>query len=456
MSLEKGFMIPEERAESEQIEAKKHNQELQEKVSKMSPEDIKNRVQELEDKMRTIDELASDPEKMEKAYGVNAYQKLERDFLWAERERALLFIEKPISIANKKVEEIDEKIEKAVSKQEKSPQSGTPSAKEKPISEKTTVIIDRKPAHSIDDIKKTKMADIITKDLKKAPGQLFADIKAGWQVFKDQLPKFGKKEVWWPKEEFELKMPPKIKTADEGVEVPVLELENKIQDNFAKQEKAKIEAGEKGWDEVDFEIDEKKIEKTRKSREYRDFKKFYENMGKDYKDMPIKPTLGELMFHFLDKVYRAGEPNSDMRKAGELIYEDIMVKKVELAIQDWEWQDRAKAQATEIDYMLISDITKEQTKTENDIKRIENQLKELEPKIVFRTSTDRWAHLAAEHNLQVKLQTYKGYQEYLNQALEDEKKGKREIKEFPEPKEMFKIPQEWLDFSEEESANKAA
>ena len=444
-------MIPEERAESEQIEAIKHNQELQEKVSKMSPEDIKNRVQELEEKMRTIDELASDPAKMEKVYGVNAYQKLERDFLWAERERALLFIEKPISIANEKVEEIDEKIEEAVSKQEK----------EKPISEKTTVIIQREPAHSIDDIKETKLADVIAKDLKKAPGQLFADIKSCWQVFKNQLPKFGKKEVWWPKEEFELKMPPKIKTADEGVEVPVFELENKIRDNFAKQEKTKLEAGEKGWDEVDFEIDEKKIEKTRKSREYKDFKKFYENMGKDYKDMPIKPTLGELMFHFLDKVYRASEPNSDMRKAGELIYEDIMVKKVELEIQDWEWQDRAKAQATEIDYMLISDITKEQTKTENDIKKIENQLKELEPKIVFRTSTDRWAHLAAEHNLQVKLQTFKGYQEYLNQALEDEKKGKREIKEFPEPKEMFKVPQEWLDFPEveimeEKVAEKAA
>lgn len=461
MALEKGYMIPEERAESEQIEAIKYNQELQEKVSKMNPEDIKNRVLELEDKMRTLDELAGDPAKMEKVYGVNAYQKLEHDFLWTERERALLFIEKPISVATEKIEQIDSALDQAETAVPKEPKKDK---EEKPISQKTTVIINREPAHSIDQIKKTDLADIIVEDLKKAPGQLFADIKACWKAAKDELSKFGKKEIWWPNEKFELKMPPKIQaTEDIAVkELPVFELENKIRDNYAKQEKEKLAASEKGWDEIGFEIDEKKIEKIRKSREYKEFKKFYENLGKEYRDMPIKPRVGDLAYHFIDKISEAGEPDSEMRKAGELLYNDIMVKKVELPVQEWEWQDRAKLRATEIDYMLLSDITKEQTRVENEIKKLEKKLKNLEPSIVFQTSTDRWAHLAAEHNLQVELQTHKGYLAHLEKALEDEKKGQREIKEFPEPKEMFQMPKEWLDFpeieivEEEELATKKA
>ncbi len=455
------YMIPSERAEAEKAELEMSEKALEEKITKMTPEEIKARNQEIENRFREIDKISNDPKAMEKAYGFNAFEKLENEYNKLERERALLFIEKPIAVSEEKIQEIKQDLPKVIIDWQALDLAEP--KEEVSVAEKKPPVTEALPPSNIDQIKKASMADIIFSDLKKAPAQLGADVKAAWQVVRDELKlKKTEKEIWWPEaiEEpvFDLKRP--IPLPDPIEPMPIIDLAKKIQEQKVKEMKAKIDALEPGWQEIADELDptkqKERDEKTRKTKEYKTFKEGFEKLGAAYKDIPIKPRGGDLLINFLDGIYRVGKEDSDLRKAGELLYKDILNGDAKMPVQKWEYRDRLELRAQNLDFMpLLSDLTKEQARIEEKIDKKKKYLKSLEPKIVFLTSTERWSHLAATHNLEVELKIHEEYLEKINKTLELEKTGKRKVK-MPEAKEMFKLPPEWLDFPEVEVVEEEA
>ena len=445
-------MIPEERAAAEKMEAEKKAEALRENIESMNANQINSRLKEIENRFREIDEAASSLERAEKTFGTNAYDKMGQEYDALEKERALLLVQEPEVIIEEKIDEIDKAIKK-----------------EEPDAKPETALV------NISKVKETSMIDIIYKDIERAPAQILKDIKAGWAALQKMREK-KEKPIWWPEDKHleiveiledgpvaDPKMTIEIIDDKAVVETePVIDLVRKIESGKLESQRKQIEATEAGWDEIAKEFNPKNVneknKEIRKTDEYKTYLKAFENLGHQFKDMPIKPRGGDLLMNFLDEVPDIGPENSNLKKAGELIYKDILVGDVKMNIQDWEWKDGAKTRAMHLEYLpLLSDLTKTQTKTEKEIKEKKKYLKKLEPQIAFKTSTTEvWAHLAAVHNLKVELKIHEEYLNQINQALEDEKKGKRKVKEMPEAKELFQVPQELLEFPEVATGEEAA
>ncbi|MDD4994859.1 MAG: hypothetical protein PHW53_00060 [Patescibacteria group bacterium] len=454
MRTERETMSLEERAEAEKFEALEHNEKLKERIGRMSPEEIAERAKEIESRFHEIDALASDREKMEKTLGANAYKKLENEYLWLERERALLFIEKPIATAEQKIDEI----EKA----------------EAPIELAEPEIITAEPEEQaprlikFNEIKKTTPTQKIVKELNDVPNQVLKELKSSWQTVCDELKKNKQKpEIWWPGlkkgleivevEELDVDFLPPAPPVPEAIPEEKTSVRiNSVIEKFIKSQKEQFSAAETGWKEVGEQISmetaperyKERNEKIRQTPEYQQFLKALNQLGRSYEKLSIKPRGGTLLLNFLDGVYRIGKPGSNLRKAGELIYEDILVGEVKMPVQEWEYQDRAQARAQRIDQLaLLSGLTEEQERAEKEIKETRDYANELGQRVIFTASTERWAYLAAIHNLEVKAKTNEVYLGKINQALELEKKGQRKV-ELPPVEELFQVPAEWLDFPE--------
>lgn len=438
MRAEKKFMIPRERAEAQKAEAAGKEQELKKNIEKMTPEQINDRIREIEDRFREIDSLAGSLPAAEKAFGPNAFEKMKKEYERLERERALLFVERPVAVCGEQIEEIQE-LETTELKKE-------PEKLEKPQ------------YIALHEHRKTTAMDYLTEETKKAPKQFLKDLKGIWTDLRHRLKK-DEKGIWWPIPEKMLEQirveeldkepkeepvaPPLPRTVSSVSIMPIIGLAKKIE----AQQQPEKEAAEPPKKESPESYKERD-EKIRKTLQYKEFAKAVANLGKPYQDLKIKPRGSDLLFRFLDGIYRVGKPGSAVHQAGELIYQDMLSGELKMPPQKWEYENRVKLMSQQFDYMLLSDLSKEQKRIENEIKAVEKHLEELEPKIVFLTSTERWAHIAAVHNREVELKMYQEYLKMINLEIQLEKKGVREIKEMPDPSEIFQVPKAWLDFPE--------
>ena len=462
----KEFMIPEERAEAEKMEAEKKSEALKENIEQMTQDEIDERLGEIEARFREIDELASKRESAEKAFGANAYDKMQKEYTALEKERALLLVKRPEAIVEENIIELDHVIDAA------------PTEEKEEIKQPAAMV-------PIDQVKKMNIVDMLYGDLEKAPADIARDLRLGWQAL-GQMLKRKEKPIWWP-EAKKLELVEVIET-DEAVPLPTMEIEfekapvvvsirptidlaqviaekklEALKEKFVTPQKAKIAAAEAGWDEIAEALDAKKSkeedEKIRQTEQYKTYLKAFENLGQPFKDMPIRPRGGDLLLRFLDEVTKVGKEGSDLKKAGELIYEDILVGEVKMKPGEWEWKNRVALRNEQLNYMLLGELTKEEARLEKQMNERAAYIQKLEHLTAFKAATEVWSYLAAMHNLEVEQKIDEEHLKNVKKELEKERKGKRSPI-LPKPESLFRIKTEWLDFPEveieEEAAEKAA
>ncbi|MBU0648926.1 hypothetical protein KJ969_02385 [Patescibacteria group bacterium] len=363
---------PEQFTQTQAEKAESSKQEFGDSISQMPAHEIDSQIEQIENRYREIDKIAGKVDVLEKEYGINASQKMEQEINQLEQKKFMLLKERPCGVARQRVSEIEEQfreIDKIAS---------DPAAMEKKYGPNATEKLEQERSY-------------------------LEELRREWQIIGQELknPQVLEKT---PVQEPEFKA------------LPSIEITFQEHGKTAPKQMPRVAREIHQWKAMVSEavLEQDEMEKTKKSKQYKELLKQFEELGQDTNNLPLSVDLSGHFAEFMNKLSRVGKADSAEEHAGQQLYADIMQENVRWPIRDWEWQTDLKKKTKYFDKMLLSDLTGEIKITKTHLKNIEQEIKKLDSEDNFRAPQDKVENLAKQHNLEV---TQKINQEYI-EAIE--------------------------------------